>query len=329
MKRIQATAPGKIILFGEHAVVYGRPAIAMPVTEVRAKASLQASDSGFKIVASELDRTYLLAEAEPDDPLATIVQITLNYLDQAPPAATLSITSTIPLGRGLGSGAAVSTATVRALGQFFGHPLLPGEVSSLVYEVEKLYHGTPSGIDNTVIAFEQPVYFVKGNANRRLQIQHPLTFVIGDTGLESPTLKVVGDLRSRWQVEPERYEGYFDEIEVIVEQAKVAMEQGQPGLPAFGKLLNENQELLQALGVSSPQLEQLIGAARRAGALGAKLSGAGWGGNMIALVPPQSEVISAVTKALIEAGATGVIVTKLSVTAQSLDLVTTLRHGNA
>ncbi len=315
MKRIQATAPGKIILFGEHAVVYGRPAIAVPVTEVRAKASLQASDSGFKIVASELDRTYLLAEAEPDDPLATIVQITLNYLDQAPPAATLSITSTIPLGR--------------ALGQFFGHPLLPGEVSSLVYEVEKLYHGTPSGIDNTVVAFEQPVYFVKGNANRRLQIQSPLTFVIGDTGLESPTLKVVGDLRSRWQVEPERYEGYFDEIEVIVEQAKVAMEQGRPGLPAFGKLMNENQELLQALGVSSPQLEQLIGAARRAGALGAKLSGAGWGGNMIALVPPQSEVISAVTKALTEAGATGVIVTELTVTAQSLDLVTTLRRGNA
>jgi mevalonate kinase len=312
MKGVQATAPGKIILFGEHAVVYGRPAIAVPVTEVRAKASLQASDSDFKIVASDLDRTYLLAEAEPDDPLATIVQITLNYLDQVAPEATLHITSTIPLGRGLGSGAAVSTATVRVLGQFFDNAFLPEEVSNLVYEVEKLYHGMPSGIDNTVVAFGQPVYFVKGKAIRRMQVQCPLTLVIGDTGLVSPTHRAVGDLRCRWQAEPERYEGYFDEIEVIVEQAKVAIEQGRLGLPAFGKLLNENQELLQALGVSSPELEQLIGAARRAGALGAKLSGAGWGGNMIALVPPQPEVISAVTKALIEAGATGVIVTELN-----------------
>jgi mevalonate kinase len=312
MKGVQATAPGKIILFGEHAVVYGRPAIAVPVTEVRAKASLQASDSDFKIVASDLDRTYLLAEAEPDDPLATIVQITLKYLDQVAPEATLHITSTIPLGRGLGSGAAVSTATVRVLGQFFDNAFLPEEVSNLVYEVEKLYHGMPSGIDNTVVAFGQPVYFVKGKAIRRMQVQCPLTLVIGDTGLVSPTHRAVGDLRCRWQAEPERYEGYFDEIEVIVEQAKVAIEQGRLGLPAFGKLLNENQELLQALGVSSPELEQLIGAARRAGALGAKLSGAGWGGNMIALVPPQPEVISAVTKALIEAGATGVIVTELN-----------------
>ncbi len=314
MDLIRATAPGKIILFGEHAVVYGRPAIAVPVTNVQAEATLQhTADSGmgFRITAPDLERSYLLSDAEADDPLAEIVQSTLKYLDQNAPDATLSITSTIPLGRGLGSGAAISTAIVRSLGQFFGQKLPAAQVSKLVYEVEKLYHGTPSGIDNTVVAFEKPVYFIKNKTIQPMQVGQSLTFIVGDTGIVSPTHEVVGDLRRRRQAEPERYGGYFDEVEVIVRQAKMAIEQGLLGLPAFGKLMNENQELLESLGVSSPELEKLIEAARRAGAAGAKLSGAGWGGNMIALVPPQMEIITAVTDALTQAGATGVIVTEL------------------
>ncbi len=313
MKNVQATAPGKIILFGEHAVVYGRPAIAVPVTDVRARVGLQTTGSGkgFRIIAADLGRDYLLVDAESDDPLATIVQIALKHLGQTVPDATLTVTSTIPLGRGLGSGAAVSTAIVRALGQFFEYNLPPADVSDLAYEVEKLHHGTPSGIDNTVVAFEQPVYFAKGRPIRRIRVGQPLTLVIGDTGIVSPTRETVGDLRRRRQAEPECYEGYFDEIEVLVDQAKVALEQGLPGLPAIGKLMNENQELLESLGVSSPELEQLIKAARQAGSPGAKLSGAGWGGNMIALIPARPEVITAVTKALADAGATGVIVTEL------------------
>ena len=235
----------------------------------------------------------------------------MQYLNQPAPNAALTVTSTIPLGRGLGSGAAISTAIVRALAQFFQHPLPPAQISALVYEVEKLYHGTPSGIDNTVVAFEQPVYFVRHKPVQRMRVEQPLTLIIGDTGVVSPTHKAVGDLRRRRQAEPQLYEGYFDEIEVIVRQAKVAIEQGLPGLSAFGKLMNENQDILKAIGVSSPQLEQLIAAARRAGAVGAKLSGAGWGGNMIALVPPSPEVLESVTQALTNAGAKGIIVTEL------------------
>lgn len=311
MKTITSTAPGKIILFGEHAVVYHRPAIAVPVTHVTAQARLQAAaaGSGFTMVAPDLDRYYSLSAAKADDPLAAIVRSTLDYLNRPVPDAQLTVTSTIPLGRGLGSGAAISTAIVRALAEFFDNPLPPAEVSNLVYEVEKLYHGTPSGIDNTVVAFGQPVYFIKGKAIRRMPVGQPLTFVVGDTGLVSPTHKAVGDLRRRRQLEPERYEGYFDEIEVIVRQARMAIEQGLLPLPAFGKLMNENQELLRKLGVSSPDLERLIEAALLTGAAGAKLSGAGWGGNMIALVPPEPDVITAVTGALTGAGATGVIVT--------------------
>jgi mevalonate kinase len=306
---VQATAPGKVILFGEHAVVYGRPAIAVPVTQLQAQATLQPAEAGFRVKAADLGRDYLLDEAGADDPLALIVRQTLAQLGRPAPAATLSINSTIPLGRGLGSGAAISTAVVRALAQFFQQPLPTAEISALVYEVEKLYHGAPSGIDNTVIAFEQPVYFIKGQPIRRMRVSRPFHLVVGDTGRVAPTHQVVGDLRRRWQQNPEPYEGYFDEIETVVNQARVAIEQGRPGLAALGKLMDENQELLAALGVSSPELNRLIEAARLAGALGAKLSGAGWGGNMIALVPV--EQAGEVAQALWKAGATGVIVTEV------------------
>lgn len=308
---IEAKAPGKVILFGEHAVVYGRPAIAVPLLDVQARASLQPAGAGqgFRIIAPDLNRDFLLGQAEPGDPLASIVRLTLQYLQQTAPAATLTVASTIPLGRGLGSGAAISTAVVRALSQFFRQPLPPAQISALVYEVEKLYHGTPSGIDNTVIAFEQPVYFIKGKPIQRLPVGQPFTLVVGDTGLVSPTHKVVGDLRQRWQKEPRRYEGYFDEIGAIARQARIAIEQELSGVGAIGKLMNENQELLETLGVSSPELEELIAAARQAGALGAKLSGAGRGGNMIALTRPEHS--AAVVQALQNAGAAGVIITEV------------------
>jgi mevalonate kinase len=312
MKMIEATAPGKIILFGEHAVVYGRPAIAVPVADVQAHAVLQTADigSGFRIIAPDLARDYLLADAEPDDPLTTIIQITLRQLGQThPPDATLKISSTVPLSRGLGSGAAISTVIVRVLAGFFNQSLAPAEVSTLVYEVEKLYHGTPSGIDNTVVAYEQPVYFMKGRPIQRMRVKHALTLVVGDTGIVAPTHTVVGDLRHRWQADSERYEGYFDEIGVIVNQARVAIEEGRLGLMAVGELMNENQELLETLAVSSPELENLVEAARQSGALGAKLSGAGWGGNMIALA--ESETAASIAQALTEAGAVKVIITEV------------------
>lgn len=309
---IEAAAPGKIILFGEHAVVYGRPAIAVPVAHVQARARLEPTPGAeFRIIAGDLGRDYLLGQAEPDDPLVAVVQATLRRLNQStPPEATLYISSTIPLGRGLGSGAAISTVIVRVLAEFFHQPLAPAEVSALVYEVEKLYHGTPSGIDNTVIAFDQPVYFVKGQPIQRMRVGQPLTLVVGDTGVIAPTYTVVGDLRCRRQANPELYEGYFDKIAAIVDQARVAIEKGVIGLPALGRLMDDNQAVLESLGVSSPELERLIKTARQAGALGAKLSGAGWGGNMIALTWPQTA--SAVARVLTEAGAVQVITTQVN-----------------
>jgi mevalonate kinase len=312
MKTVQATSPGKLILFGEHAVVYHRPAIAVPVADLRAEATVQAVDASddFRIIAPDLNKNYQLDQAAADDPLALIVRLTLQHLGQTLPiGVTLTVSSTIPLGRGLGSGAAISTAIVQALSQFYDQPLPRAEISALVYEAEKLYHGTPSGIDNTVVAFEQPVYFIKGRPIQRMQVGQSFTLVVGDTGLVAPTHQVVGDLRQRWQADRSRYEGYFDEIGTIATQARIAIEQELVEIEAIGKLMDQNQELLETIEVSSTELERLIAAARQAGALGAKLSGAGWGGNMIALVQP--ETAAGVAQTLTGAGATGVIVTEV------------------
>lgn len=307
---ITASAPGKVILFGEHSVVYGRPAIAVPVFNVSASAQIEAGGPGFRVIAPDLARDFWLRDALPDESLAAAIRAALAHfaLDELPPG-TLTVQSTIPLGRGLGSGAAISAAVVRALAGFLGRSLSPADVSALVFEVEKLHHGTPSGIDNTVIAFAQPVYFIKERPIQRLRVARPFTLVIGDTGVVAPTRRVVGALRQRWQANPQRYEGYFDEIAVIARHAKLAIEQEVVAVSALGKLMDENQEILEAMGVSSPELAGLIAAARAAGAWGAKLSGAGGGGNMIALVPP--EIVAAVQTALVAAGASGVIVTEI------------------
>lgn len=309
---IQGTAPGKIILFGEHAVVYGRPAIAVPVADVSASATVQPNKvgRGIQIIAPDLGRELLLADAAPDEPLAAIVRATLEQIGQAdPPDLLLTVSASIPLGRGLGSGAAISTAIVRAVSQYFEHPLPPVEISALVYEVERLYHGTPSGIDNTVIAFEQPVFFVKGRPIQRLTLARDFTMVIGDTGVAASTRAVVGDLRRRWQENRTLYEGYFDEVGAIVHQAKIMLQEDIFPIKALGKLMDENHELLASLGVSSPELDQLVAAARQAGAFGAKLSGAGWGGNMIALTAP--DAAARVEQVLQAVGAAGTIVTSV------------------
>jgi len=309
-----AYASGKIILFGEHSVVYGRPAIAVPVTQVRAQATVEeaAKGQGITVVARDLGRTYPLGQAPPDDPLRQIIVSTLERLGVGlDHDLTITISSTIPIARGLGSGAAVSTAIVRALIKHFGdqgsQPLSLQDISDLVYETEKIYHGTPSGIDNTVIAYEKPVYFIKDKTCEVFQVKRPLLIAIGDTGVASLTKPAVSDVRKAWEREPSRYNRLFDQMGEIAVRARQAIERGRIG--EIGPLMDENQRLLQKIGVSSPELERLIEAARKAGAMGAKLSGAGRGGNMIALVTEETK--SPVVEALREAGAIAVIVTEV------------------
>jgi mevalonate kinase len=307
-KQISAAACGKIILFGEHAVVYGRPAIAVPVTQVRATATVKPGERGLIIHAADMDRSVEVEPGNSIDPLVTIVNLTLEHLNCPLPDLEITIRSTIPIASGLGSGAAVSTALVRALAHWFGARLEDAEVNALVYEVEKHYHGTPSGIDNTVIAYQRPVYFIRGEAIQTFSVAQPFKVAIGNTGVASSTKVAVGDVRAGWEIDRARYEAWFDRIGAIARQARAAIESG--AVEQLGPLMDQNQVLLRDLDVSSLELERLILAAKRAGARGAKLVGGGRGGNMIALVDDQS--IEAVTTALKDAGAISVILTEVT-----------------
>lgn len=315
MRTTEASAPGKIILFGEHAVVYGQPAIAAPVTKVRAWASVSdAERPGVYISAPDLDEEHWLEESDEDDALAATVRIVRREagLTTLPPLH-IRVHSDIPIASGLGSGAATAAALIRALAQHLGHDDLTtaDRVAALTYEVEKIHHGTPSGIDNTVVALEKTIYFERHSPHNLIEpfpIAYPLTLLIADSGRRSSTREVVGDVRRRWQAQPEFFEELFDACGRLARQARTALEAGHRA--ALGPLLNENQALLQQMTVSSPQLDHLVSVARQAGASGAKLSGAGRGGNIIALVDDDKQ--EAVRHALLKAGARHVMYTTLS-----------------
>lgn len=303
MLEAQASAPGKIILFGEHAVVYGQPALAVPVHDLQATATVQErARPGLLIRADDLGIGVRLAE-DAAHALSQTARLVLDRLGCDEPDVEITIRSNIPVAAGLGSGAAVSAAVAQALSTYLGRPFETQELSALVYEVEKLHHGTPSGIDNTVICFGQPVYFVRDKSLELLHVGKPFQLVIGDTGISSPTRIAVGDVRAGWEREPERYNWLFEEIGKIVEKARRAIEQGQPD--KLGSLMSDNHHLLRDMGVSSPELDRLVDAALSSGASGAKLSGGGRGGNMIALADESANL--AVEDALAKAGAARVM----------------------
>jgi mevalonate kinase len=313
MPAISASAPGKIILLGEHAVVYGQPAIALPVTKVQAKAIVTANPRGasgvIRIQAPAIGLEADIHDLPSEDPFKIAVDGTLSALGiKRPPACTLRITSTIPVASGLGSGAAVAVAAIRGLSTFLGHPLTNEQTSSLAFEVEKIHHGTPSGIDNAVVTYGKPIYFIRGMPFVLLHVPVPFTLVIASTGIASPTAITVGDVRRLWEADPVRWEQLFYAIGEISRNGRILIESGEPS--RLGELLNANHELLQELGVSSLELDQLVGCARKSGALGAKLSGGGRGGNMIALV--KSENAADVAAALQGAGAAQTIITSIS-----------------
>ena len=307
-----ATAPGKAILLGEHAVVYGRPAIAIPVREVCARAevsSLPGAPAGTVVVdAPDVGLSGDLAGLDPSHPIPRIILDTLHALGPGlAPAFRLRVTSSIPIASGMGSGAAVSVAIARALSQHLGLPLSPDEISSLAFAVERIHHGTPSGIDNTVIAHRQPVYFRLGSPPAPFEVAGRMHLVLGDTGVASPTATAVGMVRDRRRADPPTYERLFDALGQATEQARGLLEAGR--IAEVGPLMDSCHLALKEIGVSSPGLDTLVRAARAAGAWGAKLSGAGLGGTMLALTPQDS--IDRVRQELAAAGAARTIYTQV------------------
>lgn len=309
LKPTTCSAPAKVILFGEHAVVYGQPAIAVPVTALRAQAVVSTAPR-FQIDA--LDTGQILTEDDirkaVDDALSRMAQLILEHFHAQLPSVQITLSSHIPPASGLGSGAAVTAALGRAMAAALGHQIDNDTLNAMVFEVERIFHGTPSGIDNTVIVYEQPIFFVRGAPIERLSIGQTFHLLIGDTGHKGLTRVAVADVRALYEAHPEEITPIFSQIGNICIDARHNME--NLNITAMGALMNENHALLQRLTVSSSELDRLVIAARDAGALGAKMSGGGRGGNMIALV--EQGTASAVRDALLAAGAVRVIETIVS-----------------
>lgn len=302
-ENLSRSAPAKIILFGEHAVVHGQPAIAIPFTALKATAEATpgAPGAGLTIYANDLGSVCHVESLDqpPENALVFAAQLTLRKLNLPTPDLNIAINSTIPIASGLGSGTSVTTALIRVLSAALNAPLDGDELNALVYRVETMLHGTPSGIDNTVIVKGAPVYFVRGQPPETFTIGQPLTLVVADSGISASTRETVGAVGKLYESDPPRYGAIFKWIGAMARAARGAIEKGD--LRAVGDAMNRNHELLDMLTVSSPPLDAITEAARAAGAFGAKLSGGGRGGNAIALVDPESA--DAVSQAMRKAGA--------------------------
>ena len=288
MPSFSASAPGKVILFGEHAVVYGEPALAVPVHSLKARAIITPVVSGrrgeIQIEAPDITLTAKMKDLEPDHPIRAAIRTTvLPDGDPADiPACKILLSSDIPTASGLGSGAAISAALIRALSAFLGQRLPDEEISKRTFEVEKIHHGTPSGIDNTVVAHQRPIYYQKGEPFQILDIPTPFSILIADSGIPGQTHNAVQMVRQNWMNDPERYEAIFSSIGKLAKEARDLIMDGDPD--NLGLLMDQNHSLLQELEVSHPDLDRLVDIARGAGAEGAKMTGGGLGGNIIAMV---------------------------------------------
>ncbi|MFN8377160.1 MAG: mevalonate kinase [Anaerolineae bacterium] len=307
----ESSAPAKIILFGEHAVVHGQPAIAAPVSSVRAFASAVPArqGSGVEIDVADLGERLVVSPSgdPPDHPLARAVRLVLQASKLVSADLQITLRSEIPIASGLGSGAALTAALMRALSHAVGEDLDEASLNALVYEVEREFHGTPSGIDNTVVVYERAIYFVRGQSPALLAVGQPFDLIVADTGIRSSTKESVAGVHALLAADPVGTRPVIEAVGGLVEQARDAIASGDIG--ALGPLMDENHRLLQRLTVSSVELDQLVQVARGAGAWGAKLSGGGRGGNLIALCPPGVE--AEVSAALVAAGAQRVIRTRV------------------
>ena len=281
------SAYGKIILLGEHAVVYGRPAIALPIP-LAVEAAVRKEGDGINVL---IPRWGIEQKVRPSAPgFAGIIATLMSQIGLASENMTIEVFPHIPRAMGLGGSSALAVAILRAADEAYGLQLSDGRINELAFECEKTAHGTPSGIDNTVATYGAPLLYQRQQDEAQQQARftnitlgQPLEIVIGVTGKESLTADTVARVRASWQQYPDRYESLFDQIGQLTSVGQSALQEGR--LDELGELMNLCHGYLNALQLSTPELEELIHIARRHGAIGAKLTGGGGGGSMIALCP--------------------------------------------
>ena len=276
---VQGSACAKTILFGEHAVVYDEPAIAVPITNTRTIAIIQNNNKPFRIISEKIHLNKSFDELIPGSGLQVLLTKIMGFFGlEELPRAVLRIRSDIPIASGLGSGAALSVAIIRAFANYYDRILPVETVNKIAYEVEKVYHGTPSGIDNTTIAYEQAIIFSRSSGFSPLNADiGKLNLLVIDSGIRSRTIDVVSDVRENFS----QNEPFIREIGALVRSSVEFLKTGNAA--EIGRMMNENQQLLRKIDVSRPELDEIIEMGLSHGALGGKLTGAGRGGNILVL----------------------------------------------
>ncbi|MCD6512294.1 MAG: mevalonate kinase [Thermoplasmata archaeon] len=288
---------GKVILFNEHFVVYGIPAIASAIDKKTIAEVKKCSSNEEFILHDEREETPGYKKEKMEHQRESIIRIKRAMgIDQC---IEIWLGGDLRAASGVGASAASCAAIARAIADEFGMSCSDAEINEFAYEGEKAYHGNPSGIDNTCATFGGLVWYEKGKDMERMSVKHPVEIVMGDTGIVANTKKAVEGVRERKEKMPELYEKIFDDAKKLVYEARDAIMDEDWEL--VGKLMNKNHELLQKIEVSSDELDYLVNIAMKAGAYGAKMTGGGLGGYMVALTPGK-ELQEKVARAIEETG---------------------------
>ncbi|MHA2347288.1 MAG: mevalonate kinase [Candidatus Hodarchaeales archaeon] len=294
---------GKTILFGEHFVVYGLPAMASAI-----------GDYSEAIVQSEEGKGYELADNRPEvpgykkkkfDEQKISIGNVLKFMnvDIENQKLKIELGGNLTCASGVGASAASCVALARAINDEFELNWDDTKINDAAYEGEKGYHGTPSGIDNTASTFGGLVYFVRNmeggpNTMETIKLKKPVEMVIASSGMTANTTVVVGDVRKKKEENPDWFAKIVEQYQKLITEGRENLE--QMNLDRVGELMNKNHCLLQEITVSNDTLDEMVQIARDAGALGAKVTGTGRGGNINVLTPGkdlQDKVYNALTEA--------------------------------
>lgn len=299
---VTASAPGQIFLFGEHAVVYGQMALAAAIDRYT-KADVEIrSDNKFRVDSKEvgelrgevqkLEGTWSIQQKTGDVKKLSYVtkaaELTFNYIGRGK-GLNLQVESDFPIGSGLGSSSAVSVAIVAAISETLGEGLKKEEISKLAFDAEMAVQGVASKTGVTVATYGDFVKVRGERVDHMRNLPRP-SVIVGHTGVYASTSELIEMVKELKESHQEIFESALGIIGEITKIGAAALRQRD--FRKMGALMNANQMLLELLGASSPELNRLISAAREAGALGAKLTGAGGGGSMIALRPEDPQKIA-------------------------------------
>jgi mevalonate kinase len=273
-------AHSKLILIGEHAVVHGKPAIALPFPMVGVEAVAEAVPGPLSIDC-DFYHGPLATAPEALRGIAECIVGTLKRLGNMTEGLLIRLASTIPPGRGLGSSAAVAVAAVRSIFAYYDREATHSEIIALANIAEVYAHGTPSGIDALAAAADGPMWFIKGQEPESLPTGAVFELVVADSGRIGDTRSAVSAVHERLASKPEETKGRLHRLGSLAREARQALAEGDA--EQLGQIMNRAQEELSALGVSDSGLNRLVRAACKAGALGAKLTGGGRGGCILAL----------------------------------------------